>query len=186
MRDTELFKKKIGPIALILMDVDGVLTDGDIVLGSGNQEFKKFDVQDGMGVTLARMAGLKVGLITGRQSEVVARRAEELRMDICYQGAPDKLGPYQEILGKYGLSDKQVCYIGDDLLEMVILNRSGFSVAVANARPEVKAICDYVTSSHGGRGAVRETVELILKGQGKWNTVLGQINTHFQSREGTV
>jgi len=186
MMDTDRFKGKIENVALILMDVDGVLTDGGIILGTKNSEYKVFDVQDGMGVTLARIAGLKVGLITGRQSDIVARRAEELHMDVCYQGVPDKLGPYLKILEKYGLSDEQVCYIGDDLLEMVILERAGFSVAVANARPEVKDICDYVTENHGGHGAIRETIELILKGQGKWQNVLGQIKSHFQSREGAA
>ena len=184
MQDTGSLIHNLKRVKLILMDVDGVLTDGGIILGSGNQEFKIFDVQDGMGVTLARIAGLKVGLITGRRSEVVERRAKELHMDICYQGVPDKLGPYQEIVKKLNLSDEQVCYMGDDLLEMIILKRVGFSVAVANARPEVKSICDYVTECHGGRGAVRETVELILKGQGKWKTVLERMETHFQSREG--
>ena len=160
---------------MLLMDVDGVLTDGGIILGNDNQEFKIYDVQDGMGITLARLGGLKVGFLTGRTSEVVVRRAEELHVDICYQGAKSKLDALRDILDRYDLSSKTVCYIGDDVQDMAVLKHVGVAVAVADARPEVRKVADYTTKHPGGKGAIRETVELILKTQNKWNRVLERV-----------
>ncbi len=157
---------------MILFDVDGVLCNGNITYLDNGAEIKAFNVQDGMGVTLARMSGLLTGLLTGRKSEIITRRAKELKVDVVSQGNFNKLNPYLDILKKFGLEDDEVCYIGDDLVDMVILNRVGFSVAVANAREEVKAICDYVTVLHGGKGAVREVIDLILKRQNKFDKIL--------------
>jgi 3-deoxy-D-manno-octulosonate 8-phosphate phosphatase (KDO 8-P phosphatase) len=169
-------KNKIQQIRLIIFDVDGVLCSGDITYVDNGDEIKTFDVQDGMGITLARMAGLKTGIITGRKSKVIDRRAEELKIDILSQGSFDKLEPYLKIKQQVNLEDTQICYIGDDLLDLAILNRVGFSVAVANAREEVKAVCDYITVCKGGRGAVREVIDLILKRQGKFNVLLESLS----------
>ena len=160
---------------MILMDVDGVLTDGKIIFTSDGTELKEFNILDGMGITLARMAGLKTGIITGRESKMVQRRAEELKYDVISQGSLKKLPRYEEIKKQFGLSDEEVCYIGDDLPDMPILKRAGFSVAVANARDEVKAVSDFITMSYGGNGAVREVVDIILKAQDKFDKLIEKI-----------
>ena len=169
-------KQKLSQIKLILMDVDGVLTSGEIIYTASGDELKMFHVQDGMGITLARMAGLKTGILTGRKSDLVKRRAEELKVDIISQGSFDKLPEYEKIKNQLGLTDEQICYIGDDILDMPLLKRVGFSVAVANARDEVKAICDYVTVAEGGKGAVREVIDKILKWQNKLHDLIEQLS----------
>jgi len=131
-----------------------------------------------MGVTLARMGGLKTGIITGRQSDVVRRRAEELRMDVIVQGRPDKLPAFEDILDKHRLQQDQVAYIGDDLLDRNLLIRAGLAVAPANARPEIRRAAHYITRSSGGCGAVREVVEMILKFQNTWKRVVNQVYMH--------
>lgn len=160
------------------MDVDGVLTDGRIWLQSWPdgtaQEIKGFSAYDGAGLKLARVAGLRTGVITGRESAATARRAAELGMEFVYQGRAEKLAAYEEVLRKAGVSDKEVCFIGDDLPDLPLLRRVGFAVAVANASPEAKKAAHYVTKRAGGEGAVREVVELILKTQGKWREVAGK------------
>jgi len=168
-------KQKLQKIKMILFDVDGVLTKGEITYTDKGTEIKSFNIQDGMGVTLARKSGLLTGIITGRLSSMVARRAEELKIDSISQGSFNKLGPYLDVLKKFNLNDEEVCYIGDDIVDMVILNRVGFSVAVANAREEVKAICDYITVANGGHGAVREVIDMILKRQGKFDVIIDSI-----------
>ena len=152
------------------------LPSGDIIYSSSGEELKKFNIQDGMGITLARMAGLKTGIITSRVSEMVRRRAEELKIDIISQGNFDKLKPYQEIRDKVKLKDEEIAYIGDDLPDLCILQRVGFSAAVANARDEVKAVCDYVTIAEGGNGAVREIIEMILKRQEKFFNLIEELS----------
>jgi len=158
-------------VKLLLLDVDGVLTDGRIVYGSDGQEFKAFDVKDGHGLKLLQRAGVSIGIITGRESEVVARRASELDVKYLYQGAKDKLTPYREILQKSGLSDEEVAYVGDDLIDLPILRRVGFSATVADAIDEVKAHVDYVASRDGGRGVVREICDVLLRSLGSWDEV---------------
>ena len=165
-------RDKLRKIQLILFDVDGVLCSGDIVYLDNGAEIKIFDVQDGMGITLARLAGLRTGIITGRKSKAIEKRARELKIDFLSQGSFHKLGPYLDILSRSGLTDEAVCYIGDDVLDLPVLERVGFSVAVANARDEVKAVCDYVTVSRGGRGAVREVIDHILKRQRKFDVLI--------------
>ena len=160
---------------MILFDVDGVLTEGSITYTDKGTELKSFNIQDGMGVTLARKSGLLTGIITGRLSNMVARRAEELKIDSLSQGSFNKLGTYLDVLKKFNLTDDEICYVGDDVVDMVILNRVGFSVAVANAREEVKAICDYITVANGGHGAVREVIDLVLKRQGKFDVIIDSI-----------
>ena len=165
-------KKRAQKIRLLLMDVDGVLTDGHIYLQSlpdgTAAEMKVFSAHDGAGLKLARLVGLRTGLITGRESAAVARRAREVEMDFVYQDRAEKLGAYEEIIRRAGLRDEQVAYVADDLPDLPVLARVGLAVAVANARPEVKKAAHYVTTRSGGAGALREVVELVLKAQGKW------------------
>jgi 3-deoxy-D-manno-octulosonate 8-phosphate phosphatase (KDO 8-P phosphatase) len=158
------------------MDVDGVLTDGRIWLQSWPdgtaQEIKGFSAYDGAGLKLARAGGLRTGIITGRESSAVTRRAKEAEIEFVFQGRGEKLPAYMEILREARAKDEEVAYIGDDLPDLPVLARVGLAIAVANAVPEVKRAVHYVTKSSGGNGAVREVVELLLKSQGKWNTVL--------------
>lgn len=157
------------------MDVDGVLTDGKIIFTSNGDEVKEFNILDGMGITLARMAGLMTGIITGRESKMVQRRAEELKYDVISQGSFKKLPRYEEIKKQFNLSDEQVCYMGDDFPDLPVLKKVGFSVAVSNARDELKEIADYTTAVSGGEGAVREVIEKILKAQGKFDKLIKEI-----------
>jgi len=162
---------KLAVIKLLLLDVDGVLTDGRITYDNQGNELKSFDVKDGHGLKLLQRAGIDIGIITGRQSDLVARRAVELGIDILYQGALRKLDPYQEILDKQGLSNEQVAYVGDDLMDLPILRRVGFSATVSDAHPDVLPLVDYVTQRPGGRGAVREVCDLLIKAGGHWRQV---------------
>jgi 3-deoxy-D-manno-octulosonate 8-phosphate phosphatase (KDO 8-P phosphatase) len=170
-----ILAQRLKRIRMLLLDVDGVLTNGGIFLGSGEQEFKQFHVQDGMGITLAQMGGLKIGIITGRVSESVTIRSKELKIDEVCQGVVNKVEAYDELLQRTKLRDEEVCFVGDDLQDMGLLKRVGLSVAVANARSEVKRIVHIVTEYSGGNGAVREIVEIILKAQGRWETVISRI-----------
>ena len=159
-------------IRVLLMDVDGVLTDGHVWLLSRRDgtasELKGFSAYDGAGLKLARAAGLRTGVITGRESTAVSQRARECEIEFVYQKQATKTGAYEEILQKTGATDQEVAYVGDDLPDMAVLRRVGLAVAVANAAAEVKRIAHYVTSRAGGDGAVREVIELIVKAQGKW------------------
>lgn len=160
--------EKLANIKLLLLDVDGVLTDGRIIYDNQGNELKAFDVKDGHGLKMLQRAGIKVGIITGRSSDLVARRAAELGIDILYQKALSKLEPYREILAAQGLQDAQVAYVGDDIVDLPILRRVGFSATVADAVPEVLPLVDYVASRSGGRGAVREICDLLLRASGCW------------------
>lgn len=166
--------EKIKKIKLLLLDVDGVLTDGSIILGNSNLELEFFNVQDGMGIKLARAGGLTIGIITGRTSNIVKKRADELNIEIMYQGQQDKLPAYEQIKNDFRLSDDQIAYIGDDLPDLKLLKKAGLSIAVNNACEEIKTAVDYVSQRPGGKGAVREVVELILKSQGKWEELMQQ------------
>jgi 3-deoxy-D-manno-octulosonate 8-phosphate phosphatase (KDO 8-P phosphatase) len=159
-------------IALVLLDVDGVMTDGSISFTEGHLESKTFDARDGVGLWLARRAGLRTGLISGRTSAAVARRAGELGMDEVHLRVRDKLTAYERILHRLQLRDAQVCYVGDDLVDLPVLGRVGMPVTVADARPEVLRVARFVTEAPGGRGAVREVIDAILKAQGKWGMVM--------------
>jgi 3-deoxy-D-manno-octulosonate 8-phosphate phosphatase (KDO 8-P phosphatase) len=162
------------PIAWILMDVDGVLTDGGITLIGAHREARTYDARDGVGLWLARTAGLRTGLISGRVSDAVSRRASELGIDEVHQRSQDKLATYLGILKRRRLRDAQVCFIGDDLLDLPVLLRAGMPVAVADAHPEVRRRVPFVTRALGGRGAVREVIDAILKAQGKWDRLLAR------------
>jgi 3-deoxy-D-manno-octulosonate 8-phosphate phosphatase (KDO 8-P phosphatase) len=159
-------------IRVLLMDVDGVLTDGRIWLLSRRDgtasEIKGFSAYDGAGLKLARAAGLRTGIITGRESSAVTQRARECEIEFVYQHCATKLGALEEILQTTGAAENEVAYVGDDLPDLPVLLRVGLAAAVANAVPEVKRAAHFVTSHSGGEGAVREVIELIVKAQGKW------------------
>src|SRR5215472_6863803 len=171
--------KLAAKIELLLLDVDGVLTDGKFLfvpMPDGSVvEAKAFDAQDGSGIGLARRAGIKLGIISGRLSPAVTRRAEELRLHFCYQGlGRKKLEAFDEIVRTAGLPLDRICFVGDDLQDLPILRRVGFPVAVGNACAEAKMAAAYITERNGGHGAVREVVELILKTQGKWDAAIAE------------
>ena len=169
-------KKRAAQIKLLLMDVDGTMTDGSVTLLSQTDgsalEIKTFDAHDGQGLTLAQTAGLRTGCITGRESAALFRRAHEMKMEFIYMKQPLKMPAYEEILRKAGLSDSAVAYIGDDLPDIPLMRRAGLAVAVGDAVPEVKAAADYTTKALAGHGAVREAIELILKSKGIWEEML--------------
>lgn len=167
-------RDKLERIRLLLLDVDGVMTDGRLYYDNQGNELKAFDVKDGHGLKLLQRAGIAVGIITGRSSEVVSRRAAELNIEILYQRAIRKLDPYLQILADQQLNDKQVAYVGDDVIDLPVLRRVGFSATVADAHAEVRSRVDYVTERPGGRGAVREICDLLLRAGGYWDQVTGR------------
>jgi 3-deoxy-D-manno-octulosonate 8-phosphate phosphatase (KDO 8-P phosphatase) len=153
---------------MMIIDVDGVLTDGRIVYSENGVETKAFHVRDGTGLKIWQEQGLRAAIITGRSSRAVEIRAAELGISAVVQGAADKLSACRRLLGESGLGYDQVCAVGDDLPDLPILSNCGLAVAVADACPEVRAVAHYVTRTPGGRGAVREVIELILSCQGRW------------------
>ena len=198
-RISPMSKLRAKKIKLILFDVDGVLTDGKIWIfpsPSGAQqsvleqsvqhggqggfgfhstsliEAKGFHAHDGTAISLARLAGIKIGIITKRISETVALRARDLRMDHIHQGIQDKAGVFQEILNKDGITAAEAAFVGDDVIDLPVMRKCGLAIAVKNARPEVKAEAHWVTPHAGGDGAARDAVEYILKAQGKWTKVV--------------
>jgi len=160
-------------IRVILMDCDGVLTDGRIILLPEGDEIKFFSSLDGQGLKLAARAGLRTGIITIRHSRVLERRAAELHVHHLHQNVTNKLDAYRAILALEAVGDDQVAYIGDDLPDLPPMRRAGLAIAVANAVEEVRQVAHFVTRAEGGRGAVREAIELILKAQRKWDDLLG-------------
>ena len=163
----------ISDIKAIVLDVDGVLTDGRIGYGCGSpREIKFFDVRDGQGIRLAMRAGLRVGILSGRKSQANRTRAKELGLSFLYEGCLDKLAGWETLLSEQGLQPSECMYIGDDVVDMPPMRRAGFPVAVADAAPELDSVAVLRTKHSGGRGAVREAVEILLKGQGKWDSVL--------------
>lgn len=169
-------KKRAAQIKLILMDVDGTMTDGGVTLQSQPDgtalEIKTFDAHDGQGLTLAHTAGLRTGCITGRESAALLRRAHEMKMEFIYMKIGLKMPAYEEILAKAGVKDAEVAFIGDDLPDIPLLKRAGLAVAVGDAVADVKKIAHYTTKAHAGRGAVREAIELILKSKGIWDELI--------------
>jgi YrbI family 3-deoxy-D-manno-octulosonate 8-phosphate phosphatase len=160
------------PIELILSDVDGVLTDGSIIFNNAGIETKLFYIRDGLGIKLWKRAGGKFGIVTGRSSHIVNLRATELGIEIVRQGIEQKLAGMKEIMGTLGLRPEQVCYIGDDLPDIPAMKYAGLGVAVADAAAEVQDAANFVTATNGGRGAVRETIELILRSQHRWDDLI--------------
>lgn len=168
---------KAKDIRLLLLDVDGVLTNGSLLYSGSSVESKAFNTQDGFGLRLLREAGIDVGVITARQSEVVARRAEELKMRFIYQGMPNKNTAFRDIMKISGLSPFEVAYMGDDWLDLVLLQQVGLSIAPANAVHEVKEAVIFVTERRGGEGAVRDACDLILEAQNRTAELLQQYQT---------
>ncbi len=162
-------RNKARAIKLLLLDVDGVLTDGRIILDDRGVETKQFDVRDGQGIVLLMRAGIEVGLITARNSKAVRYRAKELNLRIVHQGIQNKVTTYGVILRQFGLAETEIAYIGDDVGDLEILRRVGFAVTVNDGWEELFQSVDYVTEKPGGRGAVREVAELLLKAQNKWD-----------------
>src|SRR5262245_23251086 len=172
----QTLSERLARIEILLLDVDGVLTDGHIVYGGDGGEVKAFHVRDGSGLKAWRGLAKKAGIITGRSSKIVSLRAAELGLDAVVQGAEAKLPAFRGVLEKLGLAADQACYVGDDLPDLPVLDVSGLAVAVADACPEVIARAHYVTQRPGGNGAVREVIELILKSQGLWQAAIGRIH----------
>ncbi|MDD3582358.1 MAG: HAD hydrolase family protein [Desulfobacca sp.] len=160
-------------IRLLLLDVDGVLTDGRIIYTDAGQELKFFHVRDGHGIKLAQRFGIEVALITGRHSEVVNHRAQDLGITRVFQSVRDKIVILHELLDLLKLEPRQVAAMGDDLVDLALFRQVGLAIAVADAVPEVQDAAHWVTSLPGGRGAVRETCELLLQAQGFWDQIIG-------------
>ncbi len=165
-------RQALARIKMLVLDVDGVMTDGKIIVDDNGVESKNFDVQDGFALFLLRQTGIKTAIISARASKAVHVRGEDLQIDRIFTAVYPKISAYEQLLKDFGLQDGDVCFMGDDLVDLVILKRVGFAVAVANAVPEVKHAAHYVTGRRGGEGAVREVIEMILKAQGKWGPQL--------------
>jgi len=164
---SEEVRSKARQVRLVALDVDGVMTDGRLYFDQSGQEMKAFSTRDGMGIKALQRSGIPVALITGRQSPMVTQRARELAISLVFQGVDDKLQALQAVLGASGLSAEQVCYAGDDWIDLPVIGRVGFSVTVADADPLVRQQVDWVSAEAGGMGAVRALCNLILAAQGK-------------------
>lgn len=171
---TSEVQKRAARIKLLLMDCDGVLTDGRVWLFEDGEEQKGFHTRDGLGISLLHRAGLKSGIISGRTSNAVEKRAEGLGMSYVIQGREDKQEAFAEILDQAGVESLEVSYIGDDLNDIPLMLQCGFGVAVADAALETREHAHYVTSAPGGFGAVREVIELILKSQNRWDDLIAK------------
>jgi 3-deoxy-D-manno-octulosonate 8-phosphate phosphatase (KDO 8-P phosphatase) len=173
MSPTAEIEGRARKIKLFLMDVDGTITDGSVNLislpdGGGVAEMKAFNSQDGAGLKLAHIMGIRTGFITGRKSPAVTQRAHELSVEFVYLGQETKMAAFEECMQKAGVREDEVAYMGDDLPDIPVAKRAGLAVAVGNAAAELKAISHYITQARGGQGTAREVVELILKAQGRW------------------
>ena len=166
-----MMQEKIEAVRLLILDVDGVMTDGRIIMDDNGREIKQFDVRDGHGLKLLIRYGIGIVLLTGRKSAVVEHRARDLGIEEVYQGIWNKVEASEAILQKRNLRYDQVAFVGDDIVDIPLLRKVGFSVAVADAAEEVKRVVDYVTQKKGGRGAVREVCKIILLAQDKWAEV---------------
>ena len=158
----------------MIMDVDGVLTDGKIVFDDQGGELKFFDVQDGLAVVILKRAGIKTAIITAKGSKVVERRAADMQVDKLYQDANSKVAALQSLLQELNLKPEEACFIADELIDLPAIKKVGLAVAVKNAAPEVKKHAHYITKRRGGNGAVREIIEMVLKSQNKWQEAIAQ------------
>lgn len=165
-------KKRILPIRMMIFDVHGVLTDGRIIYMDDGSEIKEFDVQDGHGIKLLQRAGIEVALISGRACRAVEQRAAGLGITRLYQGSKVKIESYEQLISDAGLKEHETGFMGDDLIDIPVMRRVGFSVAVPNGVPHIFPFAHYVTRASGGRGAAREVCEMILQVQGLWESVL--------------
>jgi 3-deoxy-D-manno-octulosonate 8-phosphate phosphatase (KDO 8-P phosphatase) len=158
-------------VKMIIMDVDGTLTDGALLILPDGEEVKSYHVRDGLGILLAHLVGLKTAIITGKTSRALEKRAERLGIDELHQGILDKKRVLEGILAKHNLTAEEVAYIGDDLGDLEVIRAAGLAAAVADAHPEVKKCCHFISQHNGGKGAVRELIEFILGAQNKWPEV---------------
>lgn len=165
-------KQRAKKIKMLILDIDGVMTDGRIIYDSKGNELKCFNVLDGMGLAVLKQIKMKVVLVTAKGSRAVLRRARDIGVTEVWQNAHDKLKPYRQILKKHKLKNEDICFVGDDLVDLSVMKRAGLSVAVANACPEAKRIAHYVTKKEGGKGAVREIIEIILRAQNIWPEII--------------
>ena len=165
-------KINLSEIKMLITDVDGVLTDGTIIISADEAESKKFNLLDGHGIKMWHRAGLATAFISGRDAPATSIRAEQLNINYVFQGCKKKLPVFEELLEKAGLSENQVAYIGDDLMDLPLVKRAALGVAVADSVGELKDAADYVTTAKGGSGAVREVIEYILKDTGKWQELI--------------
>ncbi|MEY2342603.1 KdsC family phosphatase [Acidithiobacillus sp. IBUN Pt1247-S3] len=168
------FRARCARLRLLVLDVDGVLTDGRLLFDAEGQESKGFHVRDGHGIRLLQDCGIEVALITARYSQALAHRARDLGIQRVYQGSVDKIVAYTELLFATNLGDEEVAYMGDDLIDLAILSRVGLAAAPADAHPEVLARAHWVAQRNGGMGAVRELSEEILRAQGHWDTIVAR------------
>jgi len=165
-------KINLSEIKMLITDVDGVLTDGTIIIAGDGTESKKFSLLDGHGIKMWHRAGFSTAFISGRDTPATSIRARQLNVNYVFQGCKKKLPAFEELLEKAGLSENQVAYIGDDLMDLPLVKRAGLGVAVAGSVSELKDAADYVTTAQGGSGAVREVIEYILKDTGKWQELI--------------
>jgi len=165
--------EKAGKIKILLLDVDGVLTDGRIIYDSSGRDMKFFDVHDGMGVYALKKSGIKTILITAKGSSAIKPRARDMQVEKVFENVSPKTSVLEKILKKFKVNTEEICFVGDDLVDLCLMKKVGFPIAVFNACPEIKEAASYITLKHGGRGAVREVAELILKAQGKWEGIVG-------------
>lgn len=170
-------------VRMLIMDVDGTLTDGTLFVMPDGEEVKSYNVKDGLGILLAHLAGLKTAIITGKTSRSLEKRAQKLRIDELHQGILDKMRVLDQILARHRLKAAEVAYIGDDLGDLEVIKSVGLAAAVADAHPEVKKNSHYICREVGGRGAVREFIEFILSVQGKWGLVEHKVKELFGQRE---
>ena len=169
---TQNLEQRAQPIELLLSDVDGVMTDGGVAFDNQGIEIKQFHIRDGLGIQLWRRAGYRFGMVTGRSSHIVRMRGVELGIEIVRQGVDDKLAVVRQIAAESGLDLRQVGFMGDDLPDLAVLRQVGLAIAVADADETVRAAAQLVTKAPGGRGAVREAIEWILKAQGRWDDLV--------------
>ena len=172
--------EKASRVRLLLFDVDGVLTDGTVIVHADGSESKGFHIRDGAAIVWARRAGLTVGLLSSRSSGATAQRAAQLAIPIVVQGVGSKLDAYDRIVRDAGLTDEAVAYMGDDLIDLPVLARAGLAAAPADAAPQVRERSDWVSALPGGRGAVRELIELVLRAQSRWDDVTAR---YLQAQE---
>ena len=165
-------KEKVAKIKMLISDVDGVLTDGTIYKSSSGEELKKFNVTDGSGIAMARATGLKVALISGRYSKATSIRAKEMRIEDVYNGTLDKIEPYTELKKKYNLQDEEIAYLGDDIIDLPVMEIAGVPIAVANAVDIIKDVALHITAKSGGDGAFREAIDWIITVQGRYEEAL--------------
>lgn len=177
MPDSPSLAERAARVELLLLDVDGVLTDGSVVYTDDGAELKRFHVRDGSGLKLWRVAGKRAAIVSGRTSAAVTRRAAELGISPVIQGRDDKLPAFEDVLTATGLRPDQVCAVGDDLPDLPVLRRAGLAVAVADACAEVRAAAAYVTTVPGGYGAVRDAIEWLLRLRGEWDGIVARYMT---------